>query len=115
MLLQAFLQRVVNGGGYIDREYGLERGHTALIIKMLTEGYGGLMLRIVMELKIKRNSLERTIADGLRQTTEYMNCCAPDAEGYFILFNRDKGVSWDEKIWHHKEQYERYTITVWGM
>ena len=116
LLLQAFLQRVVNGGGYIDREYGLGRGRTDLLIrKPLTDGYGGPIQRIVMELKIKRNSLERTLEDGLRQTTEYMDRCAPDAEGHFILFNRDPGTPWDEKIWHRTEQYGGYKIMLWGM
>ena len=32
LLLQAFLQRVVNGGGRIEREYGLGRGRTDLLI-----------------------------------------------------------------------------------
>ena len=68
---QAFLQRVVNGGGYIDREYGLGRRRTDLLIrKPLTDHYGGPIQRVVMELKILRYSLERTIADGLRQTAE---------------------------------------------
>ena len=40
LLLQAFLQHVVNG--YIDQEYGLGRGRTDLLIrKPLTDGYGG--------------------------------------------------------------------------
>lgn len=102
--------------GSIDREYGLGRGRTDLLIrKPLTDSYGGPVQRIVMELKIKRNSLERTIADGLRQTAEYMDRCAPDAEGHFILFNRDKDTPWDEKLWHRTEDYGQYRITVWGM
>ena len=32
LLLQAFLQRIVNGGGRIEREYGLGRGRTDLLI-----------------------------------------------------------------------------------
>ena len=69
LLLQAFLQRVVNGGGYIDREYGLGRGRTDLLIrKLLTDGYGGPVQRIVLELKIKRGDLDKTIAKGLEQT-----------------------------------------------
>ena len=32
LLLQAFLHRVVNGGGCIEREYGLGRGHTDQLI-----------------------------------------------------------------------------------
>ena len=74
LLLQAFLQRIVNGGGYIDREYGLGRKRTDLLIrKPLTEGYGGPVQRIVLELKIKRYSLERTIDEGLQQTSAYMD------------------------------------------
>jgi hypothetical protein len=116
LLLQAFLQRVVNGGGYIDREYGLGRQRTDLLIrKPLTDGYGGPIQTIVLELKIKRGEQEKTIAMGLQQTTEYMDKAAPEAEGHFILFNRDKGVAWDDKIWHRKETYQGRTITVWGM
>ena len=32
LLLQAFLQRIVNGGGRIDREYGLGRRRTDLLV-----------------------------------------------------------------------------------
>ena len=116
LLLQAFLQRVVNGGGYIDREYGLGRGRTDLLIrKPLTDGYGGPVQRIVLELKIKRGDLDKTIAKGLEQTVWYMDRCGDVSEGHFIVFNRDKGVSWDEKIWNRREEYGGRTITVWGM
>lgn len=117
LLLQAFLQRVVNGGGYIDREYGLGRDSTDLLIrKPLTEGYGGPVQRIILELKIKRGqAIETLIADGLRQTAGYMDKCGSVREGHFILFNRDPDVAWDEKLWHRREQFGNYDITVWGM
>lgn len=117
LLLQAFLQRVVNGGGYIDREYGLGRARTDLLItKPLTEGYGGPRQRIVLELKIKRTqALETLIADGLRQTAEYMDKCGGVKEGHFVLFNRGQHLSWEEKIWHRKETFGGYEITVWSM
>lgn len=117
LLLQAFLQRVVNGGGYIDREYGLGRGRTDLLItKPLAEGYGGPVQRIVMELKIKRGEQESVIRKGLEQTAAYMDKCGGAInEGHFILFNRDKGTSWDDKIWHRTELFRGREITVWGM
>ncbi|MDR0988599.1 MAG: ATP-binding protein, partial [Prevotellaceae bacterium] len=116
LLLQAFLQRVVNGGGYIDREYGLGRGRTDLLIrKPLTNGYGGPIQYIVLELKIKRGDLEKTIQRGLEQTAEYMDHCPAGTEGHFILFNRDKGTPWDDKIWHRAETYNGREIMVWGM
>lgn len=117
LLLQAFLQRVVNGGGYIDREYGLGRGRTDLLItKPLTEQYGGPFQRIVMELKIFRSNMEETIRKGLEQTVEYMDRCGGTInEGHFILFDRRPGIPWDEKIWHRTETCGGRTIEVWGM
>lgn len=116
LLLQAFLQRIVNGGGYIDREYGLGRKRTDLLIrKPLTEGYGGPVQRVVLELKIKHNSLEKTIEDGLRQTYEYMDCVGSVDEGHLIIFDRSKTLTWEERIWHRPYEYEGHTIMVWGM
>ena len=116
LLLQAFLQRVVNGGGFIDREYGLGRGRTDLLIRQpLTNTCDGPVQRIVLELKIRRNSLERTIADGLRQTWEYMDRCGSVDEGHFILFDRTVGKSWEERIWHEVRDYNGHRICVWGL
>ena len=53
-------------------------------------GYGGPVHRIVLELKIKRGDLNKTIAKGLEQTVWYMDCCGDVSEGHFIVFNRDK-------------------------
>ena len=116
LLLQAFLQRIVNGGGYIDREYGLGRRRTDLLIrKPLTDGYGGSVQRIVLELKILRGELEATIEKGLRQTSDYMDLVGSVDEGHFILFDRKGDKTWDERIWHEKREYAGRTITVWGM
>lgn len=117
LLLQAFLQRVVNGGGYIDREYGLGRGRTDLFIrKPLTDTYGGPMQYIVLELKIKRGeNLETLIAKGLEQTYKYMDKTGKNPEAHFIVFNRDKGVEWDDKIFHRYEEYRGVRIGIWGM
>ncbi len=116
LLLQAFLQRIVNGGGYIDREYGLGRKRTDLLIrKPLTEGYGGPVQKVVLELKILRNSLEKTIEEGLRQTSEYMDIAGSVDEGHLIIFDRHPDKSWDERIWHRQETYQGRRIMVWGL
>lgn len=116
LLLQAYLQRIVNGGGYIDREYGLGRKRTDLLIrKPLSEGYGGPVQRIVLELKIKRGTLETVIADGLAQTAEYMDTVGSVDEGHLIIFDREGKKSWDERIWHEPREYQGRRIIVWGM
>ena len=114
--MQAFLQRVVNGGGYIDREYGLGRKRTDLLIrKPLGCGYGVPVQRIVLELKIKRGALDTVIADGLRQTWEYMDTVGSVDEGHLIIFDRDGQRSWEERIWHRPADYQGHPIMVWGM
>ena len=40
ILLQAYLHRVVNGGGRIEREYGLGRGRVDLLIDLAAGGAG---------------------------------------------------------------------------
>ena len=116
LLMQAFLQRVVNGGGYIDREYGLGRKRTDLLIrKPLGCGYGVPVQRIVLELKIKRGALDTVIADGLRQTWEYMDTVGSVDEGHLIIFDRDGQRSWEERIWHRPADYQGHPIMVWGM
>ena len=93
LLLQAFLQRVVNGGGYIDREYGLGRKRTDLLIrKPLTDHYGGPVQRIVLELKIKRGDLDKVIALGLEQTVGYMDMVGSVDEGHLIILDRKSVV-----------------------
>lgn len=116
LLLQCFLQRIVNGGGYIDREYGLGRKRTDLLIrKPLSEGYGGPVQRIVLELKIKRGALEKVINEGLIQTVEYMDRVGSVDEGHFIIFDRSKTKTWEERIWHKSYEYQGRQIMVWGM
>jgi hypothetical protein len=116
LLLQAFLQRIVNGGGYIDREYGLGRQRTDLLIrKPLTDGYGGPVQRVVLELKIRRGALETVINEGLRQTAGYMDTVGSVDEGHLIIFDRTKEKTWEERIWHKPYEYQGRPIMVWGM
>ena len=118
LLLQAFLQRIVNGGGYIDREYGLGRRRTDLLIRKPVGGQpGGKVQRVVLELKVKRkkDGLDTLIEQGLEQTAGYMDAVGSVDEGHLIVFNRDGQLSWDERIWQRPMEYQGRTIMVWGM
>ncbi len=110
LLLQAFLHRVVNGGGRIEREYGLGRGRTDLLVLW---NYPGGVQRIVLELKILRKALEKTITEGLVQTLEYGERCNAD-ELHFVVFDRSK-KPWSKKIFKRTRKLGDATINVWGM
>ena len=111
LLLQAFLQRIVNGGGRIEREYGLGRGRTDLLVIW---PHGDRTRRFVVECKVLHKSLERTIEEGLRQTAGYMDRCAAEA-GHLVIFDRDETRRWDEKVFCRKESAEGVDVVVWGM
>ncbi len=112
LLLQAFLQRIVNSGGRIEREYGLGRRRTDLLIVW---PQGERMLKVVIECKILHQSLEQTIAEGLEQTAAYMDCCEAEA-GHLVIFDRREGRRWDDKVFHCRQTSSSgVVIEVWGM
>ena len=113
LLLQAHLQRVVNGGGRIEREYALGSGRTDLLIVW---PQGGSERRWVVECKVRRGDLERTIVEGLAQTRAYMDRCGAEA-GHLIVFDRSTERSWKEKIFRRDAPSGAGggQVTVWGM
>jgi len=104
LVMQAFLQRVINSGGQLIREMALGRKRADLCIV-----YDGQKYPI--EIKILRN--DKTISDGLAQTLEYMEKCGSDA-GWLIIFDRSVEKSWDEKIYIKEENMNGKKITVAG-
>ena len=114
LLLQAFLQRIVNSGGRIEREYGLGRRRTDLLILWPGPGQarpGQEAQKAVVECKLLYRSLEQTVREGLEQTREYMDRCAA-GEGHLVVFDRTPGVSWEDRIFRRDDEGG---ITVWGM
>lgn len=117
LILQAFLQRIVNGGGRINREYALGRKYTDLVLEWpLDEGKGfyGEVQRVVLELKILRGGLDKTIADGVAQVTDYAQRMGAE-EAYLVIFDRDPELSWDAKIWEREGiSVDGLQVGVWG-
>ncbi len=111
LLLQAHLQRVVNGGGRIEREYALGRGRTDLLIVW---PQGGRERRFVVECKARRGELERTVAEGMEQTRAYLDRCGAQA-GHLIVFDRAPERTWEEKIFRRPPSEDGVPVTVWGM
>ncbi len=116
LLMQAFLQRIVNGGGYVEREYGLGRGRTDLLVVW---PYQGGVQRVVIELKVIHKSRARTIQEGLAQVREYVDRCGA-GEAHLVVFDRTSGKPWSKKIFRRIEVYhapegKELTIAVWGM
>lgn len=109
LLLQAFLQRIINGGGRVEREYGLGRRRTDLLIVWPA---GAAVQRAVLELKMRRRTLADTIQEGLAQTWDYADRCGAD-EAHLLIFD-PANISWEERLFHRMETYRGRVIQVWG-
>ena len=126
LLLQAFLQRIVNSGGRIEREYGLGRMRVDLLVLWPVRGGGEgrraplvhpepvAIQKVVIECKVLHGSLERTLREGLRQTAAYMDRCGAD-EAHLVVFDRGTGRSWDDKVFRRDETAGGAPVTLWGM
>jgi hypothetical protein len=89
LVLMAYLQRVVNGGGYVDREYGVGRGRIDLLLRWPFPGQGGRRAwqREALELKVWAPGRPDPLAKGLEQLDAYLAPLGLD-EGVLVLFDR---------------------------
>ena len=68
----------------------------------------------MVECKVLRKDLERTITQGLEQTRGYMDRCGAEA-GHLIVFDRAPDRPWAEKIFRRTPAGADVPVTVWGM
>ncbi|MBI4025500.1 MAG: AAA-like domain-containing protein [Verrucomicrobia bacterium] len=104
LVLQAFLQRVVNGGGRIHREFALGRQRMDLLIEYSAERYP-------VEIKLWRS--EKTLAEGLAQLVEYVERVGR-LEGWLVIFDRRPERPWDKRIYWREETRGNRTLHVVG-
>jgi hypothetical protein len=104
LILQAFLQRVLNGGGHITREMAAATGRVDLCVTYLGEKYP-------IELKIRRS--ERTRSDGVIQIASYVEKLGCGT-GYLIIFDNRKNILWDEKLFCGKDSVNGKIVMVYG-
>jgi hypothetical protein len=90
----AFLQRVVNGGGYVEREYGIGRGRIDLLVRWPYKDSDGqrVMQREALELKVWRNKAKDPLTQGLKQIDKYLAQLNLDT-GVLVIFDRRADVA----------------------
>jgi hypothetical protein len=89
LVLMAYLQRVVNGGGFIDREYGVGRGRIDLLVRWPYPGPEGgrQWQREALELKTWAAGKADPLAKGLEQLDGYLAGLGLDS-GVLVVFDR---------------------------
>ncbi|MCP4702409.1 MAG: ATP-binding protein [Gammaproteobacteria bacterium] len=105
LLLMAFLHRIMNAGGKIEREMAVGNGRCDLLAE-----YGGE--RFAIELKLYRDQFTRE--DGLEQIARYLDRLGLK-HGYLIIFETRSGISWKKRICREEETVNGKRVTVLGM
>jgi hypothetical protein len=104
LMLMAFLQRVVNGGGLVEREYGLGRG--ALDLLIVWRG-----ARHAIEVKLRRDT--ETEADALEQVCRYLDALGL-SEGWLVMFDLRSTLPWAERLTTRTLELPGKTVRVVG-
>ena len=104
LVLMAFLQRVTNGGGHINREMALGQGR----------------LDLCVEFRGARYAIEVKTSANFKGEKSYGQCAGyldelGLSEGWMPVFDKSKDKSWDEKIYTRDEVFNGKTIHVVGL
>lgn len=95
---------IVNGGGRIEREYGLGRGALDLMV-FWNEA------RHAIEVQIRRDT--ETEEDALDQIAGYLDR-AGLGEGWLVMFDLRKELSWQEKLFVREIEHAGKRVRIVG-
>lgn len=113
LLLMAFLQRILNGGGRITREYAAGRGRMDLFVEFAGQGF-------IIEIKLVHPGDGRatTLEEALTQVSRYRATVGDQTTPtYIALFDRTpsgRKLSWEERLTWETIETEGGPVTVMG-
>jgi hypothetical protein len=94
LVLMAYMQSLVNGTGFIDREYGVGRGRIDLQVRWPYAGERGARRwqREAIELKVWRDKQADPLEEGLAQLDGYLDRLGLD-RGALVIFDRRRDAA----------------------
>jgi hypothetical protein len=93
LALCAFLQRVVNGGGVVHREFAAGRGAMDVLVI-----YGPDRFALELKRVRTRDALETVVERGVTQIGNYLGTVGLD-HGWLVVFDVRPDRSWEERLW----------------
>jgi hypothetical protein len=107
LLLMAFLQRIINGGGRIEREMAVGNGRTDLAVFWREQ---------VIPIELKMHHDQYSQSEGLQQLARYMDKLGQQ-HGYLVLFEKKNSeeLPWEQRIRKETFQVEGKEIVLLGM
>ncbi|WP_239373565.1 ATP-binding protein [Frankia sp. Cj5] len=115
LVLMGYLQRVVNGGGHVEREYGIGRGRIDLLVRWPYRSSDGKRRwqREAIELKVWRKGEPDPLTRGLTQLDGYLNRLGLDT-GVLVVFDRrpDATAITDRTTFHQATTPSGHAVTL---
>ncbi len=110
LIFMAWLQRVVNGGGFIDREYSAGAGRIDLLVRWPLP-QGGIE-RFALELKVWRDGQSDPLDKGLTQLTAYLDRLDLPTGTLLLFDQRGKAPPLEERISQSEVEREGRRLRV---
>ena len=104
LVMMGYLQRVVNGGGRIEREMALGSKRLDLCVE-----FG--KFRYAVELKMKRNFSPSQSPEQLAGYLDHLGL----SEGWMAVFDDDASKSWEEKLYTRDMELGGKTLHIVGL
>ena len=116
LVFMAYLHKVVNGGGTLERELAVGRGRVDLCISWPHRDQGGSTLqRIAIELKVWREGAPNPLESGLDQLTAYLERLSLE-EGTLVIFDdRKQAASLPSRQKTEIHRHQGRQIEVWWL
>lgn len=108
LALCAFLQRVVNGGGRVHREFAAGRGAMDLLIE-----YGSDRFAVEIKRIRTRDALESVVDTGVAQLGRYLDTVGLD-HGWLVVFDVRPDRSWEDRLWEREVVVDGKRVVVLG-
>jgi hypothetical protein len=103
LLLMSYLQKVLNSGAFVYRQFSQGRGSVDLCVIFKDHKY-------LVEVKLFG---QKTLDESLIQLSGYLDT-GGEKEGWLVIFDKNRKKSWEEKLTWETVEYERKTIHIVG-
>jgi hypothetical protein len=107
IVFMAWVQKVVNGGGEVGREFALGRGRIDLVIHFADEIHAFELKRVT-----DYDGLETVREEGIAQALGYLDRLGT-SEGWILIFD-ERARSWEEKLWKEELEVEGKKLHLRG-
>jgi hypothetical protein len=109
LAFMGFVQRVVNAGGQVLREYAAGRGRVDVFVQY----GGGEHASELKRVPPRHLGLDTVRSEGIAQLSGYLGTLGLD-EGWLIVFDQRPDRTWDERMWREDLVVDGRTLHLRG-